>query len=97
MGVTKTTITEGNGAQPVPGDSVTIEYTGWLANVTNPGKANEVWTKGQQYVEPVRETRAHANSHASPGYRFDSSVGRGDFVTPIGTKRVIRGTGRSHG
>ncbi|KAL5411590.1 FK506 binding protein proline rotamase rapamycin-binding protein [Paraphaeosphaeria minitans] len=32
MGVTKTTITEGNGPSPNKGDQVTMLYTGWLKN-----------------------------------------------------------------
>lgn len=32
MGVTKTTITEGNGPSPNKGDTVTMLYTGWLKN-----------------------------------------------------------------
>lgn len=45
MGVTKTTLTEGSGAQPVAGETVTIEYTGWLKDSSQPN------SKGKQYVE----------------------------------------------
>lgn len=64
MGVTKTTHQEGSGAQPTPGQSVTIEYTGFLKDTSKPNN------KGKQ---------------------FDSSVGRGDFVTKIGVGQVIKG------
>ncbi|KAI0489853.1 FK506-binding protein 1B [Xylaria cf. heliscus] len=64
MGVTKTVLQEGTGAQPAPGQTVTIEYTGWLKDTTKPDN------KGDQ---------------------FDSSVGRGDFVTRIGVGQVIKG------
>lgn len=36
MGVTKTTIKEGSGAQPTKGQTVTIEYTGWLKDASKP-------------------------------------------------------------
>ncbi|KAI0525777.1 fkbp-type peptidyl-prolyl cis-trans isomerase [Xylaria bambusicola] len=64
MGVTKTTLQEGDGAVPTSGQTVTIEYTGWLKDASKPDN------KGDQ---------------------FDSSVGRGDFVTRIGVGRVIKG------
>ncbi|KAI1329737.1 FK506-binding protein 1B [Xylariaceae sp. FL0255] len=64
MGVTKTTHQAGTGAQPTAGQSVTIEYTGWLKDTSKPD---------------------------NKGAQFDSSVGRGDFVTPIGVGRVIKG------
>ncbi|KAH9904110.1 protein folding, peptidylprolyl isomerase, response to calcium ion [Xylariomycetidae sp. FL2044] len=57
MAVTKTTSQEGNGATPQAGQTVTIEYTGYLKDPSKPDN------KGKQ---------------------FDSSVGRGDFVTKIG-------------
>ncbi|KAJ2904462.1 FK506 binding protein proline rotamase rapamycin-binding protein [Zalerion maritima] len=64
MGVSKTILKEGTGFSPVAGQSVVIEYTGWLKDPSKPeGKGN----------------------------KFDSSVGRGDFETPIGVGRVIRG------
>ncbi|KAF2034757.1 hypothetical protein EK21DRAFT_97387 [Setomelanomma holmii] len=43
MGVQKTIISEGNGPSPQKGDSVTMEYTGWLRT---PGKPEE---KGKQF------------------------------------------------
>ncbi|KAK5628487.1 hypothetical protein RRF57_004202 [Xylaria bambusicola] len=64
MGVTKTTLQEGNGATPTAGQTVTIEYTGWLKDASKPD---------------------------NKGDKFDSSVGRGDFVTRIGVGQVIRG------
>lgn len=44
MGVTKTIIKEGSGAQPVKGNTVTIEYTGWLHDAAKPEG------KGEKYV-----------------------------------------------
>ncbi|KAG5932479.1 FK506 binding protein proline rotamase rapamycin-binding protein [Claviceps sorghi] len=64
MGVTKTILKEGTGAQPAVGNTVTIEYTGWLKDETKPDKK---------------------------GKKFDSSVGRGDFVVRIGVGQVIKG------
>ncbi|KAJ9148882.1 hypothetical protein NKR23_g4501 [Pleurostoma richardsiae] len=64
MGVTKTTHQEGSGPSPAPGQTVTIEYTGYLKDTT----------KNDQ-----------------KGKKFDSSVGRGDFVTQIGVGKVIKG------
>ncbi|EFY95677.1 hypothetical protein MHUMG1_08146 [Metarhizium humberi] len=64
MGVTKTTLKEGSGAQPTNGQTVTIEYTGWLKDTSKPD---------------------------SKGAKFDSSVGRGDFVVQIGVGQVIKG------
>ncbi|KAI2473025.1 FK506-binding protein 1B [Annulohypoxylon bovei var. microspora] len=64
MGVTKTIIQEGTGAQPAARQTVTIEYTGWLKDTS---KAD------------------------SKGAKFDTSVGRGDFVTQIGVGQVIKG------
>ncbi|KAF4458453.1 peptidylprolyl isomerase [Fusarium albosuccineum] len=64
MGVTKTTHQEGSGAIPQVGQTVTIEYTGYLKDASKPDNKGE---------------------------KFDSSVGRGDFVVPIGIGRVIKG------
>lgn len=36
MGVTKTTISEGNGPSPVKGQTVTMEYTGWVKDASKP-------------------------------------------------------------
>lgn len=42
MGVTKTILAEGNGASPHNGATVTIQYTGWLKDTSQPEN------KGQQ-------------------------------------------------
>ncbi|POR31168.1 Peptidyl-prolyl cis-trans isomerase [Tolypocladium paradoxum] len=47
MGVTKTTLTEGSGNRPVAGDTVTIEYTGWLKDSSQPNN------KGKQFDSSV--------------------------------------------
>lgn len=44
MGVTKTTHQEGTGATPVAGNTVTIEYTGFIKDASAPNQ------KGSQYV-----------------------------------------------
>lgn len=44
MGVTKTTHQEGTGAQPQVGQTVTIEYTGFLKDTSKPDN------KGKQYA-----------------------------------------------
>lgn len=44
MGVSKTVIKEGTGETPVKGQTVTIEYTGWLKDESKPNN------KGKQYV-----------------------------------------------
>jgi FK506-binding protein 1 len=36
MGITKTILKEGNGAIPTAGQTVVIEYTGWLKDTTKP-------------------------------------------------------------
>ncbi|KAI9888155.1 MAG: FK506 binding protein proline rotamase rapamycin-binding protein [Watsoniomyces obsoletus] len=65
MGVTKQVLQEGNQTDyPKPGDTVSIEYTGYLYDSGKPDKK---------------------------GTRFDTSVGRGDFITKIGRGNVIRG------
>lgn len=41
MGVTKTTLVEGTGPQAQPGQTITMEYTGWLKDASaadNKGK-----------------------------------------------------------
>ncbi|KAK0715653.1 peptidyl-prolyl cis-trans isomerase fkr-3 [Lasiosphaeris hirsuta] len=64
MGVSKTTHAYGNGTRPLSGQTVTIEYTGWIKDTSQPD---------------------------NKGHEFDSSYGRGDFVTQIGVGRLIRG------
>ncbi|CAG8970781.1 hypothetical protein HYALB_00001568 [Hymenoscyphus albidus] len=64
MGVTKTILSEGNGPIPKKGDTVTIQYTGYLKDTSKPD---------------------------NKGDKFDSSVGRGPFVVPIGVGKVIKG------
>src|SRR5512141_2756708 len=46
-GVTWEVIKEGTGASPVPGDSVTVHYTGWLQNGT---KFDSSVDRGQPFV-----------------------------------------------
>ena len=46
MGVTKTTIKEGDGPSPSPAQTVTMEYTGWLKDASKPDN------KGTKYVFP---------------------------------------------
>jgi FK506-binding protein 1 len=41
MGVTKTIIEEGTGAIPKAGQTVTIEYTGWLKDASKPDQKGE--------------------------------------------------------
>ena len=48
MGVSKTVLKEGSGPIPKVGDSVTIEYTGFLKDDSKPNK------KGKQYVHAFR-------------------------------------------
>ncbi|KAF2966372.1 hypothetical protein GQX73_g7204 [Xylaria multiplex] len=97
MGVTKTVLQEGSGPQPTPGQTVTIEYTGWLKDTSKPDN------KGDNYpaIHPVPALPTITTMTAShdlqfkettaPRPWFDSSVGRGDFVTRIGVGQVIKG------
>ena len=41
MGVTKTVLAEGNGPIPKKGDTVSIEYTGYLKDPTQPDQKGE--------------------------------------------------------
>jgi FK506-binding protein 1 len=41
MGVTKTVLAEGNGPIPKKGDTVTIEYTGYLKDTSKPDSKGE--------------------------------------------------------
>ncbi|PNY27613.1 Peptidyl-prolyl cis-trans isomerase [Tolypocladium capitatum] len=47
MGVTKTTLASGSGNQPAVGNTVTIEYTGWLKDTSKPNN------KGKQFDSSV--------------------------------------------
>ncbi|RYC58104.1 hypothetical protein CHU98_g8110 [Xylaria longipes] len=97
MGVTKTVLQEGDGPQPTPGQTVTIEYTGWLKDTSKPDN------KGDNYPaihtslgSPGTTTATLQADNSVPPLRivivtFDSSVGRGDFVTRIGVGQVIKG------
>jgi len=65
MALEKKLIKPGNGVdRPRKGDTVTMEYTGWIYNPNVP---------------------------EFKGNKFDSSVGRGDLQTTIGTGNVIKG------
>lgn len=93
----KQTLVTGNGTDyPKRGDRVTIQYTGWLYQQGAPNN------RGDKYVEPPGEVHP-TQAPLLTCSRFDSSVGRRDFVTEIGVGRVIQGwkpeapPGRSHG
>ena len=87
MGVTKTTNQEGTGATPTKGQKVTIEYTGWLKDTSKPGN------KGNKSVfTPFSTIAKYRTLTQLRGNRFDSSVGKADFVVRIGTGQVIKGT-----
>ncbi|THV44883.1 hypothetical protein BGAL_0562g00030 [Botrytis galanthina] len=77
MGVTKHILKEGTGPTPKNGDTVTIQYTGWLKD-TSKGDTLEA-QKGNQQV-PLEAQ-----------FVFDSSVNRGAFVVQIGIGQVIKG------
>jgi FK506-binding protein 1 len=84
MGVEKKNISPGDGTtRPKKGDTVTMEYTGWLFDPSKPD------TKGTQYVEILGRSLTSMSDIAVD--RFDSSVGRGAFDTKIGTGQVIKG------
>lgn len=114
MAVTKTVLKEGSGAIPKVGDTVTIEYTGYLKDTSKPDN------KGAKYVCqpncPLSSPPNHWSITIHPLCvcptallnelaklhndterltivltRFDSSVGRGAFVTRIGVGQVIKG------
>ncbi|OAA68368.1 fkbp-type peptidyl-prolyl cis-trans isomerase [Niveomyces insectorum RCEF 264] len=99
MGVTKTTHQEGSGASPQKGDQVTIEYTGFLKDTSKPdNKGKQFVTLTSSSVSLLYGVSQRALVWEKPPLtkylytnRFDSSVGRGDFVTAIGVGQVIRG------
>lgn len=49
MGVTKIVHQEGSGPQPTKGQTVTIEYTGYLKDTSKPDN------KGKQYVDALKK------------------------------------------
>lgn len=84
MGVTKKVITQGNGVDfPKSGDTITMEYTG---NLEDPNAENG---KGKQCVK--KSSAPPMKCEVDWYFRFDSSVGRGDFKTKIGVGQVIKG------
>ncbi len=92
MGVTKTILKEGHGPVAKVGDTVTIQYTGWLKD---PSKPNG---RGEQYVFHYRSSCRMRTSPIDMAHqliifldRFDSSIGRGAFVVDIGVGKVIKG------
>lgn len=91
--INKKLIKAGNGKDyPRAGDEVIIEYTGWLHDPAAAANNN----KGTKSVPS--DSIAHQNLPIpllTPlHFRFDSSVGRGDFKTKIGVGRVIPGMTR---
>ncbi|TFB00247.1 hypothetical protein CCMA1212_007742, partial [Trichoderma ghanense] len=75
----KTTLEEGSGPNPKTGDTVVMAYTGWLKDPSQPDN------KGANLVRRFVLSLTY-------GIRFDSSYDRKqDFVTEIGTQKVIRG------
>ena len=99
MGVTKETISPGNGTdRPVKGDEVTIQYTG---NLFDESKGQAAHYRGKQCVYSIYhflclnslERVQYADKFADVD-RFDTSKGRGEFRTQIGVGRVIKGNVR---
>ena len=88
MGVTRTTHIAGDGPQPTKGQTVTIEYTGWLKDPSQPDN------KGKQWATTPCRVPNRLLTHGAP--RFDSSIGKPDFVTEIGVGRLIMGKPSPH-
>ncbi|KAK2841533.1 hypothetical protein FQN49_006166 [Arthroderma sp. PD_2] len=86
MGVTKTVLRNGNGVdRPTKGDEVVIDYRGCLFD---PSRAT-YHNMGKQLDSMLMHVRFAS--------RFDSSQDRGEFKTPIGIGKVIRGMERPLG
>ena len=82
----KEVIRQGNGTdKPKAGDTVTMDYTGWLYEAGQPEN------RGKQYV--LKRLRW---SFLAYMFRFDSSKDRGEFETKIGVKKVIQGMSPLH-
>lgn len=52
MGVSKTVIHEGSGVQPKPGQTVVIEYTGWLKDASKPDNKGNKYELRKPRVRP---------------------------------------------
>ena len=52
MGVTKTLIKEGSGVQPKQGQTVVIEYTGWLNDTSKPDNKGNKYELRKPRVRP---------------------------------------------
>jgi FK506-binding protein 1 len=85
---------EYTGSSPISSCSgaTLIVFAGWLYDDNTPDN------KGKQLVAFFPRFSSMSRGSPSCGetdtcyLRFDSSVGRGDLITPIGTGRIIRGT-----
>jgi hypothetical protein len=103
MGVSRQVLREGNKKDfPKPGDTVSIEYTGYLYDPSREDKKGKKYVLalllslleiihsggGRMLARPDMPLTLFPPCHC----RFDSSVGRGDFVTRIGRGQVIKGT-----
>ncbi len=62
MGVTKTIIAEGTGAQPTAGQTVTIEYTGWLKDTSKPDNKGDKWVLLKMFHRPDLKLPRHPSS-----------------------------------
>jgi FK506-binding protein 1 len=58
MGVTKTTTSEGNGPIPQKGQTVTIQYTGFLKDPSKPDNKGEKYVVISARTEALRQLRS---------------------------------------
>lgn len=80
MGVTKTTHQEGTGPQAQVGQTVTIEYTGFLKDTSKPDN------KGKQYAFPLPSVKGPY----SPGIETDSSTSTAkDSTAPLAVATLL--------
>lgn len=61
MGVTKTILAEGNGPIPKKGDSVTIEYTGYLKDPSKPDQKGDKYVVASLKLFPLQITSAETD------------------------------------